>query len=86
MDLFNYSSSPFVPGFNIGNMSSFMPETMLANNENRRKLIEQRSKGNNDSSGNTNKGKVDISNYTDLLDFSNKNKKLSTLVRIFEQN
>ena len=75
MDLFNYSSSPFVPGFNIGNMSSFMPETMLANNENRRKLIEQRSKGNNDSSGNTNKEKVDLSDYTDLLDFSNKNKK-----------
>ena len=75
MDLFNYSSSPFIPGFNIGNMSSFMPETMLANNENRRKLIEQRSKVNNDSSGNTNKEKVDLSDYTDLLDFSNKNKK-----------
>ena len=32
-----------------------------SNNENRRKLIEQRSKSNNDSSGNTNKEKVDLS-------------------------
>ena len=77
MDLFNYSSSPFIPGFDIGNMSSFMPETMLANNENRRKLIEQRSKVNNDSSGNTNKEKVDLSDYKALefLNFSNKNEK-----------
>lgn len=77
MSLFNYSSSPFIPGFDIGNMASFMPETMLANNENRRKLIEQRSKVNNDSSGNTNKEKVDLSDYKALefLNFSNKNKK-----------
>ena len=45
MDLFNYSSSPFIPGFDIGNMMAFAsPETLVANMANRKKLIEQRSK------------------------------------------
>jgi hypothetical protein len=45
MDLFNYSSSPFIPGLDIGNMMAFAsPETLVANNANRKKLIEQRSK------------------------------------------
>ena len=47
MDLFNYSSSPFIPGFDIGNMIAFAstPETLVANyNDNRKKLTEQRSK------------------------------------------
>jgi hypothetical protein len=89
MDLFNYSSSPFIPGFDIGNMMAFAsPETLVANNANRKKLIEQRSKNrkkpieqsskvNNDSSGNTNKEKVDLSDYKALefLYSDNKNKK-----------
>ena len=45
MDLFNYSSSPFIPGFDMGNMMAFAsPETLVANMANRKKLIEQRSK------------------------------------------
>jgi len=44
----NYSSSPFIPGFDMGNMMAFAsPETLIANNANRKKLIEQRSKKNN---------------------------------------
>jgi len=45
----NYSSSPFIPGFEMGNMMAFAsPETLVANNANRKKLIEQRSKKNNE--------------------------------------
>jgi len=45
----NYSSSPFIPGFDMGNMMAFAsPETLVANNANRKKLIEQRSKKNNE--------------------------------------
>ena len=45
----NYSSSPFIPGFEMGNMMAFVsPETLVANNANRKKLIEQRSKKNNE--------------------------------------
>ena len=45
----NYSSSPFIPGFDMGNMMAFAsPETLIANNANRKKLIEQRSKKNNE--------------------------------------
>ena len=32
MDLFNYSSSPFIPGSDMGNMMAFAsPETLVAN-------------------------------------------------------
>ena len=54
MDLFNYSSSPVVPGSDMGNMMAFAsPETLVANyNDNRKKLIERnkkkRSKKNNE--------------------------------------
>jgi hypothetical protein len=54
MDLFNYSSSPFIPGSDMGNMMAFAsPETLVANyNDNRKKLIERnkkkRSKKNNE--------------------------------------
>ena len=45
----NYSSSPFISGFDMGNMMAFAsPETLIANNANRKKLIEQRSKKNNE--------------------------------------
>ena len=44
----NYSSTPFVPGSEMGNMMAFMqPEMLIANNANRKKLIEQRSKQRN---------------------------------------
>lgn len=45
----NYSSYSFIPGFDVGNMVYFGPEVeLMANNDNRKKLIEQRSKKNVD--------------------------------------
>ena len=47
-----YSSSPFTPGFEMGNMMAFAsPEMLVANNANRKKLIEQRSNKNMEEEG-----------------------------------
>ncbi len=64
----NYSSYSYIPGFDVGNMFYFGPEVMMANNANRKKLIEQRSKtGKETGSSNQDKSKsINLGDYESL--------------------